>query len=201
MTRFQADVKVVDGSFTDAEPDNSWDVSTATRLELVFQPEDHYIQGLSTGYIQVTIRIRLEKDNRRWVDGYIWGANDDNWDTKWSIGADAPEFTGNFPVGELSETSQTAVYHTIAIDHDKVNGTMIVEFDGQASAINLSDIPGFNSDDFRYARIRTRVKEINESGDVGSINVRVDNVEVNGEIYDNFDNGFGISKWYINSSE
>ena len=191
----------MDGSFTDAEPDNSGDVSTATRLELVFQPEEYYLQGLSTGYIQATIRIRLEKDNGRWVDGYVWEANDDNWDAKWYRTTNDDEFTGNFPMGELLETSQTSVFHTIAIDHDKVNGQMILEFDGQASAINLSDIPGFNGDDFRYARIRTRVREINEPGDMGSINVRVDDVYVNGQLYDNFNNGFGISKWFINSHE
>jgi len=201
VTRFQADVKLEDGSFTDAQPDNSWDVNACTRLELVFQPEEYYLQGLSTEYIQVNIRIRLEKDFRRWVDGYIWEANDVNWDTKWSRNTSNPEFTGNFPSGELIETSQNAVYHTIAIEHDKVNGQMILEFDGQASAINLSAIPGFNGDDFRYARIRTRVQEINEPGDAGSITVRVDDVEVNGQIYDNFDNGFGINNWYINSYE
>jgi hypothetical protein len=101
----------------------------------------------------------------------------------------------------MAETSQNAVYHDLAIEHDKINSKMIVEFDGQSSAIDLSDIPGFNGDDFRYARIRTRVRNINEPGDEGSIKVSVDNVNVNGELYDDFDNGFGISNWYILTSE
>ena len=106
-------------------------------------------------------------------------------------------FLGTFPSGDLSETEETAVYHTIAIEHDRANGQMVVEFDGLKSAIALTDIRDFNSDDFQYARIRTEVRNINEPGDAGSIQVKYDDVMVNGEAYDNFTNGFGVNNWHI----
>jgi hypothetical protein len=202
VNRFQADVKLEGGTVFDAEPDNSWDTNAHVRMEMIFQPEEYYVEGVSDGWTQVTIRIRLEKDNKRWVDCFIWQAEDNDWNTtKWSIDPGNTDFPGTFPLGQLIETESTAEFHTIAIELDKDTQKMIVEFDGQSSAIDLADIPDFDSSDFQQARISTRVENINEPGDDGSITVRVDNAYVNGILYDDFENGFGVSKWYINTSE
>ncbi len=207
VTRLEARIKVEDGFFIDAEPDNSRDVEAHTDIKLVYQAEEKYIQGIGEGYFEIAVRIALRKDGTRhiqcWLETY-----DNDWNTIWSThpgyiesGETESKFPGSFPLGSMAETSQNATYHTLAIELDKVNSKMVVEFDGQSSAIDLSEIPGFNADDFQSARIRTRVRNINEPGDEGSIKTLLDNVRVNGELYDDFDNGFGISKWYINSYE
>ncbi|MCP4114963.1 MAG: hypothetical protein GY737_06065 [Desulfobacteraceae bacterium] len=208
VTRLEGRVKVENGFFIDAEPGNSRAVHAATQIEFVYQPEIYYLEGGSQGYMQIVIEIRLDKDGHRRLNSWIWAANNNDWDTKWETypgkiepGETESKFPGTFPLGELLETPQTAVHHTIAIEHDKVNGKMTVEFDGQSSSIALSDLPGFNGDDFQFARIRTRVRKINEPGDEGSIRVLCDHVKVNGQDYDDFDGQFGLNNWYILTSE
>ena len=70
VTRFEAKVKVLGGTFADADPDASYDVDARTRIELVFQPERYFIEDLPQGWISVSpFQFDVDKDGSRSVRG------------------------------------------------------------------------------------------------------------------------------------
>ena len=197
VTRFETDLVVEDGAIFDTS-DNAIDVIAETSIRLAYHPNAYYVKDVGTGYVELVVRISLYKDGNLSALGYIWTADED-WDTDQYVDSYSELFVGNFPTG-----SPALVFgnpYSIAVEFDEANNKFIIELDGQSSAFDLAPYPEFDPQTFKYAEIRTRVKNLAQEGDAGKIIVHYDNVMVNGALYDDFADGFSTNKWYVNAYE
>lgn len=184
---------VVEGAYA-----NGADALAETDVSIGFQPHEHYGNG-DRDYIGVYARIRYE-NNQLFLVGFVWGSNNEDGSDDFSVRPSG----GNFPFGHLLNFNQS---YTLAVEYFESTNQLVVEFDdGQGlgpcqSAFDMDAYPVFDPKHFQFAEIRTRIRNINQPGDSAGMRVRCDDVYVKEVLYDDFNNGFGINKWWVQANE
>jgi len=127
------------------------------------------------------------------LGGGPWGSSSED-----GLEYEMPDPIGDFPFWEEIGTTQSHIY---AVEYDESTDSLKIEYDGYVSTFDMSAIEAFDPADFKEARIRTRIRDIELEGDNGQMKVRIDNVKVNGQLYDDFNDGFENNKWDVNAYE
>lgn len=190
-TRLEAQVQVDSASLTGPT------AYAETEVSIAYQPREDFGRG-ETNFIYVVARIRYY-NNQLFLMGFVWGSyNADGTDDFYVL-----PMSGDYPPEGFALNFNQP--YTLAVEYDAPNNRLVVEFDDGSGPLrgyfdaDNSDL--FDPANLQYAEIRTRVRGLNQAGDSGSMRVRYDDVLVNGQPYDNFDNGFALNKWQILASE
>jgi hypothetical protein len=192
ITRFEADIVIESASLAGEG------VDVHTEIMLYYQPDEYWYESRNDqDFFEVTIRIYCymeEQVPRLAVTGWVWGSNSEDG----SIEYDIPDSVGSFPYHDTINFNET---HSVAVAYDQATTSLIIEYNGQASSIDMSSLPAFDPDNFKEARFRTRVRDIEAEGHQGQMKALIDDVMVNGQLYDDFNDGFEVNKWDINAYE
>jgi len=192
ITRFEADIVIESASLAGEG------VDVHTEIMLYYQPDEYWHESRNDqDFFEVTIRIYCYMEEQvpmLSVNGWVWGSNSEDG----SIEYDIPDPVGSFPYNDPINFNEV---HSVAVAYDQATTSLIIEYDGQASSIDMSSLPAFDPDNFKEARFRTRVRDIEAEGHQGQMKARIDDVMVNGQLYDDFNDGFEVNKWDINAYE
>ncbi|MBF0289812.1 MAG: hypothetical protein HQM14_18515 [SAR324 cluster bacterium] len=102
-------------------------------------------------------------------------------------------------VGDVSIEPSLNQSYTLSVEYDEASNSLIQTINGQSITFDLSGVSNFNPNEFYLARINVDVNRLNNEGDSGSITATIDNVKVNGELYDDFSSGIiDPRKWIVN---
>ena len=185
--RFEADFTVDSAATTGS------DVSMRTEVRMLYQPDLNWSPKYWNDLIIVGALIYYY-DGNIYVSGFTWGSRNSNGTSLYAM----PAAVGDYPFGTQVDFGST---NTLAVEYDEATHSLIIEFNGQRSSYDMSGLPVFNPANFKAAEIRTRVLYVNDPEDSGRIQVRVDNVRMDGVDYDDFNDGLGVNKWRIRAHE
>ncbi len=189
VTRLEATVTIESASKVGDE------VDVRTEIKLSYQPDEYYYESDNDkDYFEVKIRILYENDGKLHLGGGVWGSISEDGTVEYEI----PNATGDFPFWEEIATTQS---HTYAVEYDESSDSFKIEYDGYISTIDMSTFETFDPADFKEARIRTRISNVEMEGDQGQMKTHIDNVMINGQFYEDFTDGFTINKWDVNAYE
>jgi hypothetical protein len=174
---------------------NGEGVEAQAYIQLAYQPDEIWDQpGWSDEkYFDITVRMNY-RDGRMWLLGWVWGSQNEDG----SVEYDLPPPEGDYPFDETIVFNRE---YSIAVECDPAARTLSFEFNGQGSTVDMSGISDFDPADFKRAQLRVRVRYLENPGDSGAITVKYDNVKINGELYDDFDDGLAPNKWRAHSYE
>lgn len=195
-TKGVSQINRFEAKFTVTAVDTSGsNVDAETLITLMYQPDEIWDRPGWTQEHLFNVTVRLRANNgRMWLQGWMEGFVDADETMEYPV----PEPVGNFP---FDETIVLGRIYTLAVECDPVAKTLTLEFDGKRSTADLSGIEDFNPADVKRAELKTRVRDVESAGDSGLIKVEIDDVKVNGELFDDFTDGLAPNKWNANSYE
>lgn len=164
-------------------------------IRLGYQPEEDRGNG-DTNFIGLFARIRFQGGQLK-LQGFVWGSKD----AGGTISIPIPSSSGDYPYERILSFNQP---YNLAVEYVKAQNRLVLEFDDGTgpyqSVYDMNLVPEFNGDDFILAEIRTRVRNLQQAGDAGSIRVHLDDARVDGALYDDFTGGM-TNSWEIVSYE
>lgn len=169
------------------------DTNLHAAVWLLYQPDEHWRNGDLTDLFIASASITY-RDGNLFSSGFAFGSRNADGSDSYST----PDPIGSYPYNAPVAFGEA---HTLAAEYDAATHCLRIEFDGQSSAFDMSVVPEFNPTNFKAAEIRARVRAINAPGDSGRIRSCFDNVRLDGVLFDDFNSGIGVNKWWVRADE
>ena len=194
VNRIQADIKL-----DLAEAEGNIDTiknNMYSEIRLLYQPAEHYSRNDRTDLFMVGVRLQ-PYFGKLYLVGYVWGSRNADGSSLYLI----PSSVGSFP---LNKEINFGSPYTLAVEYVSASNSLKIKFDGESSLFSMAGLP-FDPADFQAAEIRTQVVGIDNANDMGHITTFIDNVWIDGIVYDDFNSdtetGIGVNKWWIRAFE